>query len=188
MTVNRRQMLVGPAAALIAGSDTVRAAQQDTGLRMLTTGQAHCASSQVPKELRNAIDGYNAASKAFMNGDPKLVQTAYSHCEDVTIFGGFGGYEHGWNEQVEKRLEWAAARFLGGVTTSENISLIVSPELACNVDLEHLRVQLDGVSGTVDIDLRVTTVFRREDKQWKVVHRHADPLVKVQDAASIIRR
>lgn len=181
MTVNRRQMLVGAAAALIASSGTVRAAQQDTG-------QAHCASSQVPEELKNVIDGYSASSKAFMNGDPKLLQTAYSHCEDVTIFGDFGGYEHGWKEQVEKRLEWAAARFLGGVTTSENISLIVSPELACNVDLEHLRVQLAGVSGRVDIDLRVTTVFRREDKQWKVVHRHADPLVKVQDAASIIRR
>jgi ketosteroid isomerase-like protein len=179
---NRRQMLV--AGALLAGAEIVHAAQKDAGL-----GEAHCASSQVPEELRNAIDGYNnAASRAFMNGDPKPLQTGYSHCEDVTIFGGFGGYEHGWKEQVEKRLEWAAARFRGGVTTSENISLIVTPELACNVGLEHLRVQLNGVEGTVDIDLRVTTVFRRERGQWKVVHRHADPLVKVQEATSIGRK
>jgi len=188
MTVNRRQMFVGAGAALIAGSNPVHAARVDTGLQMLATDQAHCESAQIPEELRSAVEGYNAASQAFMNGDPKLLQAGYSHCADVTIFGGFGGYEHGWNEQVEKRLAWAAARFRGGALTSENISLIVAPALACNVGLEHLRVQLDGVEGIVNIDLRVTTVFRREDKQWKVVHRHADPLVKVQDSASIVRR
>jgi len=188
MTVNRRQMFVGASATLIAGSNVAHAARVGTSLQMLSMDQAHCGSSQVPEELRSAVEGYNAASQAFMNGDPKLLQAGYSHCSDVTIFGGFGGYEHGWNEQVEKRLAWAAARFRGGVLTSENISLIVTPALACNVGLEHLRVQLDGVEGIVDIDLRVTTVFRREDKQWKVVHRHADPLVKVQDAASIVRR
>jgi ketosteroid isomerase-like protein len=25
-------------------------------------------------------------------------------------------------------------------------------------------------------ELRVTTVFRREDGEWRVVHRHADPV------------
>ena len=134
------------------------------------------------------MDRYNTASNAFMHGDPSLVQEAYSHCEDVTIFGGFGGYEHGWKKQVEKRFEWAAARFQGGETKTENISLFVSPNLACSVDLEHERSQLVGVEGAVHVDLRVTTVFRREGSQWKVVHRHADPLVKVQDAASIVRK
>jgi len=27
--------------------------------------------------------------------------------------------------------------------------------------------------------LRVTHVFRLEDDQWKIVHRHADPLIDV---------
>jgi ketosteroid isomerase-like protein len=188
MTVNRRQMFVGASAALIAGSNTVHAVRADASLQMLATDQPHCQSSEIPEELRSAVEAYNAASRAFMNGDPKLLQVGYSHCADVTILGGFGGYEHGWSEQVEKRLAWAAARFRGGVLTSENISLIAAPTLACNVGLEHLRVQLDGVEGIVDIDLRVTTVFRREDNQWKVVHRHADPLVKVQGSASIVRR
>ena len=186
MMVNRRQVLAP--GALVAGSEIVRATQKDAGIPEPATDEAHCAPSRVPEELRNAIDEYRAAGQAFMKGDPKPQQQAYSHCEDVTIFGGFGGYEHGWKEQVEKRFEWAAARFQGGTMTSENLSLIVSPDLACSVDFEHQRVQLAGVEGTVEVDLRVTTVFRREGEQWKIVHRHADPLMKVQDAASIVRK
>jgi hypothetical protein len=35
--------------------------------------------------------------------------------------------------------------------------------------------------------LRVTTVFRREDGEWKVVHRHGDPLAS-QAAAQMVER
>jgi ketosteroid isomerase-like protein len=179
-------MLAG--CALMAGSEIVGGAQKDAPIHNPASDQANCAPSKIPEDLKNAIDAYHAAGQAFMKGDPKPQQQAYSHCEDVTIFGGFGGYDHGWKEQVEKRFEWAAARFQGGTMTAENLSLFVSPDFACSVGFEHQRVQLAGVEGTVEIDLRVTTVFRREGEQWKIVHRHADPLVKVQDAASILRK
>jgi ketosteroid isomerase-like protein len=35
--------------------------------------------------------------------------------------------------------------------------------------------------------LRVTTVFRREDGDWKIVHRHGDPLASAS-AAEIMER
>ena len=186
--VSRRQVLAGAAGALLATSEGLHGADGHARSQTLETGPAPCTPLEVPEELRTAMDRYNAAGNAFMHGDPRLIQEAYSHCEDVTIFGGFGGYEHGWKKQVEKRFEWAAARFKGGETKTENISLFVSPDLACSVDLEHELSQLVGVEGTVQVDLRVTTVFRREGTQWTVVHRHADPLVKVQDAASIVRK
>ena len=37
-------------------------------------------------------------------------------------------------------------------------------------------------------ELRGSELMRLEDGQWKLVHRHADPLVEVQPAASIIRK
>jgi len=39
-------------------------------------------------------------------------------------------------------------------------------------------------------DLRVTQVYRREDSEWLLVHRHADPLVEpigLERAAEIAR-
>ena len=62
-----------------------------------------------------------------------------------------------------------------------NQALMVS--LECGIG-----IGLVGVQGTVQVDLRITTVFRREGTQWKIVQRRADPLVKVQDAASIVRK
>ena len=36
-------------------------------------------------------------------------------------------------------------------------------------------------------ELRVTTIFRLEDDDWKVVQRHADP-VTVENAEGVLRR
>jgi ketosteroid isomerase-like protein len=41
-----------------------------------------------------------------------------------------------------------------------------------------------------DWSLRVTLVFRREEGEWQLVHRHADPLVhsiSLEQAAAIAR-
>ena len=91
-------------------------------------------------------------------------------------------------EQVEKRYEWAAARFEGGEVHFEDISLVVTPELAYSVAIERSQVRLAGIEGVVPMALRVTTIYRLEDGHWKMVHRHADPLLTTQGAASVIQR
>ncbi len=44
------------------------------------------------------------------------------------------------------------------------------------VDFERTRAKFGTRLDASTIELRVTTIFRLEDGEWKVVHRHADPL------------
>jgi hypothetical protein len=48
-------------------------------------------------------------------------------------------------------------------------------DLAYTVALEHTTASIGGAEPRPYV-LRVTTIFRREDGNWKVVHRHGDPL------------
>jgi ketosteroid isomerase-like protein len=131
-------------------------------------------------DLHETIAKYRLAQEEFEKGNPQPFKDICSHADDVTIMGGFGGFEKGWSAQVEKRYDWASAQFAGGVSERhdvENISLIVTPELAYSVDIERTKFRPANAQDSRSIALRVTSIFRLEDGDWKLVHRHADPLV-----------
>ena len=81
--------------------------------------------------------------------------------DDVTIIGGWGGVEKGWNAQVEKRYDWASARFAtdDDERRIENISTVVSSEMAYLVDIERTRIRLAGTQEVRPMALRVTSSF-----------------------------
>ena len=56
----------------------------------------------------------------------------------------------------------------------EVVAAGVSGDLAYIVGIEHTMASVGG-GAPAPYSLRVTTIMRREDGQWKVVHRHADP-------------
>jgi ketosteroid isomerase-like protein len=129
----------------------------------------------VPAQLRAAIEALRAAIARAAGGDPRAIQALYSHRDDVTAFYGWGGYERGW-EAVRRRWDWAAAQFGGGTVHYENLTTVVTPQLAYTTDLETFRVRLAGADGLVEWSNRVTHVFRLEDGAWRLVHRHANRL------------
>jgi ketosteroid isomerase-like protein len=122
-----------------------------------------------------------AAQRDFMNGDATALQVLYSHREDVTVMGGFGGFERGWAE-VGPRLAWAASHFHGGDYSQHNISMTVGRNVACLVCLERwARNDRDGRPVPV-MELRVTQTFRLEGDRWRLMHRHADELVQKHES------
>ena len=123
-----------------------------------------------------------AAQRDFANGDAAGIKRLFSHAEDVTVLGGFGGFEHGWSE-VGPRLDWAAAQFSGGRYGQEEISAIVGGDIGCLVSLERWSYAHPKTGAETLLELRVSQVFRREEGAWRLVHRHADPLLKKQAPA-----
>jgi ketosteroid isomerase-like protein len=118
-----------------------------------------------------------AAQQAFVNGDATGIKELYSHREDVTVLGGFGGFERGWAE-VGPRLEWAASEFAGGTYDQEDISATVGNDIAFLVSLERWSYKSARKGTNTLLQLRVTQTFRREGGEWRLMHRHADPLLE----------
>lgn len=119
-----------------------------------------------------------AANTAMIQGNAQPLKELYSHREDITVLGGFGGFERGWSE-VEPRLDWAASQFSSGSFSQEEVSTIVGTDLAMTVTIERFTAKIGSGKDTSE-ELRVTQVFRREEDGWRLVHRHGDPLVNKQ--------
>ena len=141
----------------------------------------------IPNGLRRAIARRQEAVQEFLKGNVLPWKQQCSQRDDVTIVGGWGGFEKGWDAEVEQRYDWAGGRFKDakGSVEFESISLVVTPELAYSVDIERSRVRLAGEDVFAPMVLRVTTIFRLEDGDWKMTHRHADPLIGIQTPASV---
>ncbi|MGA7076654.1 MAG: nuclear transport factor 2 family protein [Halobacteriota archaeon] len=64
---------------------------------------------------------------------------------------------------------------------------VVTPDLAFIVENERAKAKVDGRQDFSTIALRVTTIFQPEEGVWKIVHRHADPIVSNQPVETLIQ-
>lgn len=114
----------------------------------------------------------------MMDGDWAPFQGLLTEQDDVAILGAYGRCIVG-HAPVFARFEQTAAGYAGGGghSTHELVSSWVGTDLACIVTVEHHSTRLDATAGPVPFLYRATHVFRREEDGWKIVLRHADPLV-----------
>ena len=82
-----------------------------------------------------AVARLHAAMADVANGDPAAIKALYSQRDDATSFYGWGGYEKGW-AAVEQRWDWAGRQFRGGTVHHENLTTVVTAELAYTTDIE----------------------------------------------------
>ena len=132
-------------------------------------------------DVRAVIDALGRASEQMLGGDCSQWMELMSHRDDVAALGAYGGTVAGW-EEVSARFERTAAGYReggpGGTTSRENIATWIGADLACVVDIEQHRTGLPGSADPVTFRYRTTHVLRREPEGWRVVLRHADPLVE----------
>ncbi len=114
------------------------------------------------------------AEVALHNGDSGPRIAMWSRAEPLTLFGAaVSGC--GWPEI--RPIFDALGRQFSNCLSYENeiIAADARGDLAYTIALEHTTASVNRAEPTPYV-LRVTTIFRREDGEWKVVHRHGDAL------------
>lgn len=126
--------------------------------------------------LESAIEASHQALARILTGDQSGYLALFSSADDVTLGNPFGPFGRG-RQAVEARLAVAASKYREGRNTKvELIEQYVSDKLACVAEVESGEAKVAGSETFTNISIRVTSLFRLETGQWKLVHRHADPL------------
>jgi ketosteroid isomerase-like protein len=134
-----------------------------------TTG----GSSEVEEFLSSVLPRLLEADDAMHHGEVEPRLATWSHRDPVTVFGALGIDKSGWDE-VNQSFHWLASRFTDfSEIAFELVAAGVSGDLAYTVGYERSTGSVIG-RPVRTIMLRATQVYRREDGEWKIVHRHAD--------------
>jgi ketosteroid isomerase-like protein len=81
----------------------------------------------------------------------------------------------------------AASRFQDGeILGFERIAEVEPADLANILEIERSRMRIGGAAAVASVSLRVTIIFRREEGEWRIVHRHADPVTTARPVESIV--
>ena len=129
--------------------------------------------------LGSVLPRLTEADTALHGGDAGPRIAIWSHDDPVTLFGA-ALMGIGWDE-IRRVFASLASRFSNVTYEYEVIAAGASGDLGYLVGIEHSSASVGGAPPEA-YELRVTQVFRRVDGEWKVVHRHADP-IQDSDAA-----
>ena len=133
-----------------------------------------------------AVERLREAMAKVANGDVSGIKALYAHSDDATSFYGWGGYEKGW-EAVSRRWDWAGRQFKGGTVSYENVTTVVTAELAYTTDIETFKVRMEGMDRPTQWSNRVTHIFRLEGGEWRLLHRHANRLEEQYEPATRLK-
>jgi ketosteroid isomerase-like protein len=101
----------------------------------------------------------------------------------------FGGAPTRGFDVSSERLAELTRYFKAGTSKLELVQTYASGDMVVLVMIERQRGEVGGLPDQ-DWSLRVTQVYRRDGSEWRLVHRHADPLVNnigLEQAAAIAR-
>ena len=132
-------------------------------------------ATEVDEFVATVLPRQVGAERALHGGDLEPRLALWTRADPVTLFGAWGPCESGWAD-VSRTFDWVASRFSDCKAYElELVAAGVSGDLAYTVGYEHSTSSVDG-GPAVPNTLRVTHVYRRENGEWRIVHRHGDHL------------
>lgn len=137
-------------------------------------------------DVQELIKAYQETLSAFVRGDAEPTKGLWSRREDVTLANPLGPPARGWAD-VEVTIDRAVSQVHDGEPIRfERISEYATQDLGYVLWIERTRLKTGSVNEMRPVSLRVTTILRREDEGWKIIHRHADPITVPQPIESIV--
>jgi ketosteroid isomerase-like protein len=131
------------------------------------------AMNEVEAFVKSILARHIEAEDAIVHGDPRPRMELWSRRDPVTLFGAIGMSESGW-EELSQTFTWVASRFSKVSNFRVDIELVeVSGDMAYTLGFERFEGSVAG-RAVEPITVRVTHIYRREEGEWKIVHRHAD--------------
>lgn len=99
-----------------------------------------------------------------------------SHRDDVTLANPLGPPIVGWANI--RRESWAVSVSNNGEATTdfEELTRVVTSDLGFTLGYERVKIRQPGRDELTSINLRLVSIYRREEGGWKRVLRHADRL------------
>ena len=115
------------------------------------------------------------AELALHNGDATPRRALWSRNEPVSVLGA---WRNANGQQVLDELFTSLAASFSDCTsfTFELQAYDVIGDMAYTAGLEHISASMNGEPRTYT--LRVTQVYRRENGEWRVAHRHGDTVLE----------
>jgi ketosteroid isomerase-like protein len=173
MTSTRRAVLIG-AGTSVPGLDAQAFATESTDI-----------AAQVGDLVRRS----ERANDALMRGDVAAYRQLITLSPDFTLMSPFGGAPTHGRDVTEASWNAMARFFRNGSLSQEVVATYGSKDMVVLAVIEQAKVEVGGLSAQ-DWPLRVTLVYRRDGAEWRLAHRHADPLVtgiSLQTAAALAR-
>jgi ketosteroid isomerase-like protein len=139
-------------------------------------------------DLVQAIEHDHRAVGALLTGDPEPKKQLFSKRSDVTLANPVRPVARG-RDSVEESLDRVAAVMRDGEAHEfERITEYSTPDLAYVHEIERTRAKIGSSDQLESFALRVTTIWRREDGEWKIALRHAAPITRERPIESILER
>jgi ketosteroid isomerase-like protein len=122
--------------------------------------------------LQDAVDAFYRAANQNLSGDTAGLHSIWSDADDISDMGPTGAMRRGRKAVIE---QFATESVMGFDGTVE----MVDRTIVETADMGYVvcREQAPGATlngQPIALDLRSTTIFRRENGHWRLVHHHTD--------------
>jgi ketosteroid isomerase-like protein len=130
-----------------------------------------------PNSFRDFMKRRGEVAQAFVRGDPRPLVAISTQQTPASIFGPGGGMVAGPKQVIGKNVRDSKHFAPGSTSHLKVLHSDADGKFAYWVGLQRAKVNVRGKKSAVPMRLRVTEIYRCEEGEWKLLHRHADMLV-----------